>query len=523
MLTENRRGYVIAEIREKYPVAGLYLASDPSKPLWTIDWFAFRVFLSSDGKHLVRMGPWPNSPKQLAIAFYESGRLLREYRIDQLVSDPVTLPHSVSHFQWLKDVRHDDAAGHIHVSTHNDEAYVFDMKTGDFVVGREAVPYAPANAADAALHADDLAALFKLEEDIEPALLVAIRTSRGKVAELAWAALGFRGLRSFDALLELSRDADPLMRRGAVAIMTEIASPRFAPRLLAMLDDANFDIRLGVIRGLFMLHEDKAATDAALGVLRTGSVQEQRQLLRSLHDFAPRPIVAELMARLDTPALDDPNHPSYPLVTAMYQWLESATLQHGIHLNINASPVPRPADALRAWWRDNSEQTVDVWFVQAVDRDLMLLASNDRSVQQSAFGHLQKLTGRDFGLREYTFDAAMLDAWRDWWAQNRHRRRGELLLESLRADGVSSVRYSTASQLHRSTDARDVPALIELYEWGMDSKSKNSVQKSARWSAEQALRHITNIDSFGCSFVGGERERQALEAWRNWVKEHQAE
>jgi hypothetical protein len=45
-----------AEIRRVYPQSGLYRNDGSAAPLWTVDWYAFKVFVASDGVHLVRLG-----------------------------------------------------------------------------------------------------------------------------------------------------------------------------------------------------------------------------------------------------------------------------------------------------------------------------------------------------------------------------------------------------------------------------------------------------------------------------------
>ena len=39
-----------------YKQSGLYNADDATTPLWTIDWYSFSVYLSDDGRYLVRPG-----------------------------------------------------------------------------------------------------------------------------------------------------------------------------------------------------------------------------------------------------------------------------------------------------------------------------------------------------------------------------------------------------------------------------------------------------------------------------------
>lgn len=63
----------------------VYLASDTAKnhPIWEINWYAFNIFLSDDGEHLVRFGPWGsdiNNYSDLAIAFYRKSKLQKNIK-----------------------------------------------------------------------------------------------------------------------------------------------------------------------------------------------------------------------------------------------------------------------------------------------------------------------------------------------------------------------------------------------------------------------------------------------------------
>ena len=76
------------------------------KELWRVKgWFAWKVFLSNDGEHLVRMGPWcfGNEPKKedLAVAFYKKDTLLKKYSTADLVENKSAVFTTVSHYSWL--------------------------------------------------------------------------------------------------------------------------------------------------------------------------------------------------------------------------------------------------------------------------------------------------------------------------------------------------------------------------------------------------------------------------------------
>ena len=134
-------------IRDKYPQSGLYRNDESRTPLWTVDWYSHKheVYLSTDGRYVVRMGPWPRlwadkdlenggpALKQPAVAFYKEGKLLKGYTIGQLVKDAKKLSRSVSHFRWEDKVAFDDATGRFTVSTLEGNKYVFDIHSGKIV------------------------------------------------------------------------------------------------------------------------------------------------------------------------------------------------------------------------------------------------------------------------------------------------------------------------------------------------------------------------------------------------------
>jgi hypothetical protein len=131
-----------AALKMKYPKSGLYKNDHSNIPLWTVDWYSFEVYISANGKDLIRMGPWPRSwekklsaeegaLKQPAVAFYENGKLLKGYSIKDLIRSPDMLPRSVSHFRWAKDVLFDDRKDELKIITHDGQELLFDIKSGN--------------------------------------------------------------------------------------------------------------------------------------------------------------------------------------------------------------------------------------------------------------------------------------------------------------------------------------------------------------------------------------------------------
>lgn len=121
------------DIRRIYRQSGLYQNDGTSTSLWTVDWYAFEVFPSSDGEHLVRMGPWASSTEQLAVAFYQNGKEITRYQIKDLVRDESKLMHTVSHFFWRSELSYDDKQTVLLLKTIDNQTYRFSAATGQIL------------------------------------------------------------------------------------------------------------------------------------------------------------------------------------------------------------------------------------------------------------------------------------------------------------------------------------------------------------------------------------------------------
>ncbi len=119
------------DIRKVYKQSGLYKNDGSTTPLWVVHWYAFGVYPSSDGKHLVRMGPWASSTGQLALSFHENGKEIKQYFIRDLVRDEKKLRYTVSHFFWNSEMRYDDKEGTVLIKTTDGQTYLFSVKTGE--------------------------------------------------------------------------------------------------------------------------------------------------------------------------------------------------------------------------------------------------------------------------------------------------------------------------------------------------------------------------------------------------------
>jgi hypothetical protein len=134
----------IREIRRIYTRSGLHRSDGSPEPLWTVDWYAHAVEVASDEVHLIRHGLWAVLPRdrdaplgsaldQEALSFFANGRLLRTYRIGELVDDTDLLPRSVSHFRWLDEGRLDDARSEYTLTTLDGNRFVFELHAGKIV------------------------------------------------------------------------------------------------------------------------------------------------------------------------------------------------------------------------------------------------------------------------------------------------------------------------------------------------------------------------------------------------------
>ena len=89
----------------------LYQVSSEGKDkvLWeTKGWFAFDLYISYDGNYLARLGNWPRgrkpSHKDLGIAFYKNGKLIKYYSTVDLVQNLSKIEKTKGHYSYLKKV-----------------------------------------------------------------------------------------------------------------------------------------------------------------------------------------------------------------------------------------------------------------------------------------------------------------------------------------------------------------------------------------------------------------------------------
>jgi hypothetical protein len=138
-----------AEAFEDYTKSGLYKQGS-SEPLWTVDWYARRVAVASDGVHVVRFaGPHtyeerlnPDRSKRVitekdmkkeALSIFARGKLVKEFAIGDLVEDSKGVVRSVTFFRWQKESRIVDDKKQLEVVTLDGTRVLIDLPTGKVV------------------------------------------------------------------------------------------------------------------------------------------------------------------------------------------------------------------------------------------------------------------------------------------------------------------------------------------------------------------------------------------------------
>ena len=131
--------------------SGLYYNTEPPENIYLINsyvhtskyFYEGNLIFSNDGIYFANM-PWTSSEKSsypdgkligTALAFYEKGRMLRQYNVSQLIEKDESLTFSASHVYWEKyEEREFDSENNIlAVTTNDDIVYKFDLTTGNIV------------------------------------------------------------------------------------------------------------------------------------------------------------------------------------------------------------------------------------------------------------------------------------------------------------------------------------------------------------------------------------------------------
>ena len=136
---EKKKEFVVD--RKAFGVAYSLTKNGELKEMWrTSDWYCFEGYLSRDGRYFVRMGPWASDTinhTDLAIAFYDRGKLLKEYQVKDLVRRPELYQYSTTFYQWrsMSDNQPDGFVGEtFKVTTIDGLRYSFSYDTGQTII-----------------------------------------------------------------------------------------------------------------------------------------------------------------------------------------------------------------------------------------------------------------------------------------------------------------------------------------------------------------------------------------------------
>jgi hypothetical protein len=130
-------------IRAFYSQSGLYDRSDISEPLYTLDWYAEDVSVSSDGNYLVRweIFPFIKGYDEVAFTIYEMDSMLADYQFNQLMAEPEKLIEEagemaiLTSLYWRAEARIDNQKRQLYLRTRHDEEFYFDLTTGTLIEG----------------------------------------------------------------------------------------------------------------------------------------------------------------------------------------------------------------------------------------------------------------------------------------------------------------------------------------------------------------------------------------------------
>lgn len=135
----RKEGEELVVEREAFGVAYEVDFEGELHELWhTKGWYCYEGYLSEDGRYFVRMGGWAFDHKEhtdLAIAFYDRGKLLKKYEVRDLIKHPDRL-RGIPNYDWRPEIQSEpngirDRAFHFVMI--DKTAYRFDYQTGKII------------------------------------------------------------------------------------------------------------------------------------------------------------------------------------------------------------------------------------------------------------------------------------------------------------------------------------------------------------------------------------------------------
>ncbi|CAN5379950.1 hypothetical protein BH11PLA2_BH11PLA2_44950 [soil metagenome] len=143
---------------EKYVAtgSGMYRNDGSTNPLFTVDWYSFRVFPADDGQHLVRYHGefaltegYPAGVRlsdaevqkqagAAAVSLYERDKVLKTYAVNDVVKNIESLPHSLQHLLWSAGGIMTADGKQFCLMTQDSRQVFFDLASGGIAYEREA-------------------------------------------------------------------------------------------------------------------------------------------------------------------------------------------------------------------------------------------------------------------------------------------------------------------------------------------------------------------------------------------------
>lgn len=124
---------ILSKTGETFNVSGLYPNDGTIIPLWTVDFISDRgdIYISNDGKYLIKKKHLVGSLSQLAFAFYTNGELVKQYMVSDFIDSEDGLPHTASHFYWYD--KFTVVNEELEILTVTNTRLVFDIRTGNII------------------------------------------------------------------------------------------------------------------------------------------------------------------------------------------------------------------------------------------------------------------------------------------------------------------------------------------------------------------------------------------------------
>lgn len=119
------------------------------REMWRVEgWYAFKTFLTHDGRGLVRLGNWPLhelSANDLVVAFYRDGKPLEQYLVEQIIRDtaPIIRGHRATFYlgeQGQPRLVSRDGKPILEFTSVDGVAYTFDVETGKILTQDKVAP-----------------------------------------------------------------------------------------------------------------------------------------------------------------------------------------------------------------------------------------------------------------------------------------------------------------------------------------------------------------------------------------------